>query len=433
MRTTVIKKGRLIDPKRDIDEVLDIRVGGGIVREISKDMSTGEEDLIVDAKDKIVSPGLIDMHCHLREPGREDEETIESGTLAAVTGGFTAVAAMPNTQPVTDNQAAVGFILKQASNAGYARVYPVGAVSIGLEGEQMTEIGDLVHAGAVAVTDDGNPIRSSLMMRRVLEYSRIFNIPVIDHCEDLSLSGEGVINEGIVATRLGLHGVPRIAEDIITMRDISLAAFTKGMLHIAHVSTASSVELIRKGKEDGVKVTVEVTPHHLILNEEAILGYDTNAKVNPPLRLEEDVKALREALADGTIDCIATDHAPHHYDEKEKEFNYAPFGMIGLDAALGLILTELVHPGLITWKQLIHRMSLRPAQILNVPGGTIDIGTPADITIIDPDLEWEIDPDKFFSKSKNSPFKGWKVKGRAVLTMVDGKIVWDIGKINKSC
>jgi dihydroorotase len=433
MQTTVIKKGRLIDPKRDIDEVLDIRVGGGIVREILKDISTSEEDLIVDAKDKIVSPGLIDMHCHLREPGREDEETIESGTLAAVAGGFTAVAAMPNTQPVTDNQAAVGFIIKQASNAGYARVYPVGAVSIGLEGEQMTEIGDLVHAGAVAVTDDGNPIRSSLMMRRVLEYSRIFNIPVIDHCEDLSLSNEGVINEGIVATRLGLQGVPRIAEDIITMRDISLAAFTKGLLHIAHVSTASSVELIRKGKEDGVRVTVEVTPHHLILNEEAILGYNTNAKVNPPLRLEEDVKALREALADGTIDCIATDHAPHHYDEKEKEFNYAPFGMIGLDAVLGLVLTELVHTGIITWKQLIQRMSLKPAQILNVPGGTIDIGSPADITIIDPDLEWEIDPDKFFSKSKNSPFKGWKVKGRAVLTMVDGKIVWDIGKINKSC
>ncbi len=433
MQTTVIKNGRLIDPKRGIDDVLDIRVGGGIVREVDKKISAGKKELVVDAKDRIVTPGLIDIHCHLREPGREDEETIESGTLAAAAGGFTAVAAMPNTQPVTDNQAAVGFIIKQALNAGYARVYPVGAVSIGLQGEQMTEIGDLVQAGAVAVTDDGSPIRSSLMMRRVLEYTRIFDIPVIDHCEDLSLSSEGVVNEGLVATRLGLHGVPRIAEDIITMRDISLAAFTGGKLHIAHVSTASSVELIRKGKEDGVRVTVEVTPHHLILNEQAVLGYNTNAKVNPPLRLEEDVRALREALADGTIDCIATDHAPHHYDEKEKEFNYAPFGMVGLDTALGLIITELVHTGVITWNQLIQRMSLRPAEILKVPGGTIDIGSPADITIIDPDMEWEIDPDKFFSKSKNSPFKGWKVRGRAVLTMVDGRIVWDIDEMDKSC
>ncbi len=431
MEKIVIRNGRLIDPLRDVDEVLDIRIGNGVVREIADNIEPGPDDRVVDARNKIVSPGLIDTHCHLREPGREDEETIKSGTRTAAAGGFTAVAAMPNTQPVTDNQAAVGFILKQASNAGYARVYPVGAVTIGLEGEQMTEIGDLVNAGAVAVTDDGRPIRDSLIMRRVLEYSRIFDIPVMDHCEDLSLSGEGVINEGIVSTRLGLAGTPRIAEDIFTMRDIAIAEYTKGKLHIAHVSTAKSAEMIRMGKERGVKLTAEVTPHHLILTEKAALDYNTNAKVNPPLRLEEDMEALREALVDGTIDCIATDHAPHHYDEKEKEFAYAPFGMVGLDTALGLIITELVEKGILDWKQMIQRMSLRPAQILNVPGGTIDVGSPADITIIDPDVEWEVDPKQFYSKSKNSPFEGWKLKGRAVLTLVGGRIVWDIEDVDK--
>jgi dihydroorotase len=431
MQTILIQKGRLIDPKRDIDTVMDIRVSGGIVREIAKKIEVEGKEHIIDARGKVVSPGLIDMHCHLREPGREDEETIETGTRAAAAGGFTAVAAMPNTQPVTDNQAAVGFILKQASNAGYARVYPVGAVTIGLEGEQMTEIGDLVNEGAVAVTDDGRPIKDSLVMRRVLEYTRVFNIPVIDHCEDLELSGDGVINEGIVSTRLGLPGTPRIAEDIMTMRDIEIAAFTKGKLHIAHVSTARSVEFIRRAKEEGVKISAEVTPHHLILTEESVLGYDTSAKVNPPLRLEEDVQALQTALIDGTVDCIATDHAPHHYDEKEKEFSYAPFGMIGLDTALGLIITELVHKGILDWSQLVQRMSLKPAQILNITGGTIDVGSPADITIIDPDMEWEVIADDFFSKSKNSPFVGWKLKGRAVLTMVNGKVVWDIDEKDK--
>jgi dihydroorotase len=431
MQTILIKKGRLIDPGRDVDDIVDIRVGGGIVREIADEIKAKKGEHVIDAAGMIVTPGLIDMHCHLREPGREDEETIESGTRTAVSGGFTAVAAMPNTQPVTDNQAAVGFIIKQASNAGYARVYPVGAVTIGLEGEQMTEIGDLVNAGAVAVTDDGKPIHNSLVMRRVLEYSRIFDIPVIDHCEDLSLSGEGVINEGIVATRLGLPGVPRIAEDIITIRDISIAEYTKGKLHVAHVSTARSAELIRKGKEKGVKLTAEVTPHHLILTDEAVLDYDTNSKVNPPLRLREDVEALREALADGTIDCIATDHAPHHYDEKEKEFSYAPFGMIGLDTALGLVITELVHTGVLDWKQMVQRMSSNPSRILNVPGGTLDIGSSADITVIDPEMEWEVDSNCFYSKSRNSPFEGWKLKGRAVLTMVEGKVVWDIDEIDK--
>jgi len=431
MQTILIQKGRLIDPKRNIDAVMDIRVSGGIVREIAKKIDGQGTEQIIDARGKIVSPGLIDMHCHLREPGREDEETIETGTRAAVAGGFTAVAAMPNTQPVTDNQAAVGFILKQASNAGHARVYPVGAVTIGLAGEQMTEIGDLVNAGAVAVTDDGEPIRSSLVMRRVLEYSRIFNIPVIDHCEDLELSGEGVVNEGVVSTRLGLQGIPRIAEDIMTMRDISISAFTRGRLHIAHVSTGRSVELIREAKEEGVRVTAEVTPHHLVLTEEAVLGYDTDAKVNPPLRLEEDMHTLREALADGTIDCIATDHAPHHYDEKEKEFNYAPFGMVGLDTALGLIITELIHKRILDWEQLIRRMSLEPSQILNIPGGTIDVGSPADITVIDPDMEWEVNPNDFYSKSRNSPFEGWKLKGRSVLTMVGGKVVWDLNERDK--
>ncbi len=431
MQKTVIKKGRLIDPGRGIDEILDIRVSGGTVRELSRDIKENDDDRVVDALGKIVSPGLIDIHCHLREPGREDEETIESGTLAAVGGGFTAVAAMPNTNPVTDNQAAVGFIIKQASNAGYARVYPVGAVTIGLEGEKMTEIGDLVNAGAVAVTDDGLPIRDSLMMRRVLEYSRIFNIPVMDHCEDLSLSGGGVLNEGIVSTRLGLQGSPRIAEDVMTMRDIALAEFTRGRLHLAHVSTARSIDMIRKAKEVGVRITAEATPHHLLMTEDAVLGYDTNAKVNPPLRLEEDRKALQEAIVDGTIDCIATDHAPHHYDEKEREFDYAPFGMVGLDTALGLMITGMIHQEVLDWTRLIRLMSRRPAEILDVPGGTLDVGSPADITIIDPELEWQVDASQFLSKSRNSPFEGWKLKGRAVLTMVRGKIVWEMIETDK--
>jgi dihydroorotase len=431
MDTILIRGGRVIDPGARLDEVVDIRVGGGIVREISRGAEVMEGEEMIDARDKIVCPGLIDMHCHLREPGREDEETIESGTRAAAAGGFTAVAAMPNTSPVTDNQAAVGFILKQASLAGYSRVYPVGAATIGREGERITEIGDLVNAGAVAVTDDGRPIKNSIIMRRVLEYSKIFDIPVIDHCEDLDLSRGGVVNEGIVATRLGLQGMPRIAEDIMTMRDISIASFTGGRLHVAHVSTARSVDLIRRAKEEGVRITAEVTPHHLILTEEAVLGYDTNAKVNPPLRLEEDVAALREGLGDGTIDCIATDHAPHHYDEKEKEFNYAPFGIVGLDTALGLVITELVDRGVMTWSQLIRRMSLRPAEILHITGGTIDVGSPADITVIDADYEWEVDSRRFYSKSRNTPFNGLKLKGRAILTMVGGRIVWDINGVEQ--
>lgn len=417
--------GHVIDPSQGIDEKRDLLIRAGRIAALEKNIPKEGKADVFDVTGFVVAPGLVDLHAHLREPGREDEETIESGSLAAASGGITSILAMPNTDPPTDNPAAVGFILKQAGKAGKARVYPVGAVTTGLKGETMSPIGEMVEAGAVAISDDGNPVHNSQIMRRVLEYTRIFDIPVIDHCEDPQLSQEGVMNEGIVATRMGLKGIPRAAEEVLVARDALISQLTGGKLHIAHVSTRGAAEIIRIAKHKGVRVTAEVTPHHLSLTEECVLGYNTNGKVNPPLRTMEDVLALREALREGTIDCIATDHAPHHYDEKEKEFNYAPFGMIGLETALAVGITFLVKEGVLTLSQLIDRMSTRPARIAGIEGGSLKKGRTADVVVFDPDHQWVVGKTGFLSRSSNSAFIGRELTGKNVMTILAGQVVWE--------
>jgi dihydroorotase len=381
---------------------------------------------IVDCDGMIVSPGFIDVHCHLREPGREDVETIATGARAAAAGGFTAVCAMPNTDPVTDNQAAVGFIARQAQRADAARVHVIGAISVGQKGETLAEFGEMVAAGAVAVSDDGKPVVSAQLMRTALEYARTFNIPVIDHCEEPTLAKGGAMNEGIVSARLGLRGIPSEAEEIMVIRDILLARRTGGHVHLAHVSTLGSVELIRWGKERGINVTAEVCPHHISLTEERVLGYDTNAKMNPPLRTAKDVEALRDAVKDGTIDMIATDHAPHHYDEKEREFADAPNGIVGLETALAVSVTNLVASGHIDFSTLVDKMSCAPARLFGLPGGTLTKGTIADVTVFDPGAEWEVDASKFLTKGRNTPYAGMRLKGRAKCTIVGGRLVYSL-------
>jgi dihydroorotase len=344
--------------------------------------------------------------------------------MAAAAGGFSAVCAMPNTDPVIDNQAAIGFIVSQAQRAGKARVYPIGAISLGQKGQQLAEFGELVGAGAVAVSDDGKPVVSSHLMRTALEYARTFGIPVADHCEDPTLSAGGAMHEGIVSTRLGLKGIPSAAEEIMVARDILLAEHTGGHVHLCHMSTRGSVDLIRRAKEKGIRVTAEACPHHFTLTHERCEGYDTNAKMNPPLREPEDREAIRQALRDGTIDVICTDHAPHHYDAKEREFDDAPNGIIGLETALGLAVTELVEPGLLTLCDLVNRMSTMPARIFKLPGGTLNPGAPADVTISDPKAMWTVNPAEFFSRSRNTPFGGRRLTGRAEVTIVRGQVVY---------
>jgi dihydroorotase len=370
-----------------------------------------------------VSPGFIDVHCHLREPGREEVETIASGARAAAAGGFTAVCAMPNTDPVTDNQAAVGFILSQARHAAAARVYPIGAISIGEKGETLAEFGEMVGAGAVAVSDDGKPVVSAQLMRTALEYAKTFGIPVADHCEEPTLAAGGAMNEGLTSARLGLRGIPAEAEEIMAIRDMLLARLTGGHIHLCHMSTRGSVELIRWGKERGINVTAEVCPHHLSLTDEAVEGYDTNAKMNPPLRTRADVEALQAAVKDGTIDVIATDHAPHHYDEKEREFADAPNGIVGLETALAVLVTSLVKPGIIDYPTLVEKMAVAPARVFKLPGGTLRRGTPADVTVFDPAAEWTVDPARFVSKGRNSPLAGATLTGRVLCTVVGGRVV----------
>jgi dihydroorotase len=347
VRPILIRGGRIIDPSRNTDEVSDLILADGRVQAAGHDLGHPDDALVLDASGKIVAPGLIDVHVHLREPGQEDIETVATGAMAAAAGGFSAVCAMPNTDPVTDNQAAVGFIVSQAQRAAKARVYPIGAVSLGQKGQQLAEFGELVGAGAVAVSDDGKPVASSHMMRTALEYARTFGIPVADHCEEPTLAAGGAMHEGIVSTRLGLKGIPAAAEEIMVARDILLSELTGGHVHLCHMSTRGSVELIRRAKEKGLRVTAEACPHHFTLTHEACEGYNTNAKMNPPLREPEDREAIRQAIRDGTIDVICTDHAPHHYDAKEREFDDAPNGIIGLETALGLALSELVAPGLL--------------------------------------------------------------------------------------
>jgi dihydroorotase len=424
MKPLLLAGGRVIDPSRGMDQVADVLIADGKIIAVQPNLTAPEAADRVNVRGLVVAPGLIDLHVHLREPGREDVETVASGARAGAAGGFTAVCPMPNTDPVTDNQAAVGFIVKQAAAAQAARVYPYGAVSLGQKGEQMAEFGELVGAGAVAVSDDGRPVVSSHLMRTALEYALTFGIPVADHCEDPALAHGGMMHEGIVSTRLGLRGIPAAAEEIMVARDIVLAELTGGHVHLCHMSTRGSVDLIRRGKEKGINVTAEVTPHHLSLTHLACDGYNTNAKMNPPLREAEDVAALRQALKDGTIDVIASDHAPHHYDAKEREFDDAPFGIVGLETALGLGLTELVEGGVLTLPELIKRMSTEPARIFHLPGGTLAPGGLADVVVFDPATRWEVDSARFRSKSRNSPFTGRTLAGRVARTIVGGRTVF---------
>ncbi len=424
-RPILLRGGRVIDPSRGLDETSDVLLQQGKIAAVGRNLGTPDGAEVVDATGKVVAPGLIDLHVHLREPGQEDLETVASGAMAAAAGGFTAVCAMPNTDPVTDNQAAVGFIVSQAQRAGTARVYPIGAVSLGQKGQQLAEFGELVGAGAVAVSDDGKPVASSHLMRTALEYARTFGIPVADHCEEPTLAAGGVMHEGIVSTRLGLKGIPAASEELMVARDILLAELTGGHVHLCHMSTRGSVELIRRAKEQGLRVTAEACPHHFTLTHEACEGYDTNAKMNPPLREPEDRDAIREALRDGTIDVICTDHAPHHYDAKEREFDDAPNGIIGLETALGLAISELVEGGVVDLPTLVTRMSTTPARVFNLPaGGTLAPGAAADVVVIDPAARWVVDPDTFYSKSRNTPFGGRQLRGRADLTIVRGEVVY---------
>jgi len=418
----LIKNGHIIDPANKVDEKLDLLVADGKVSKIAKPGSipaNGAE--VIDAAGQLVVPGLIDMHVHLREPGFEYKETIATGTASAKAGGFTAVCCMPNTDPVNDNRSITEYIIAQAAKEASARVHPIGAITKGSKGEELAEMGELCSAGCVGVSDDGRPVMSAAIMRRAMEYSRAFDIAVLSHCEDAGLSAKGVMNEGFVATELGLRGIPNAAEDVMTGRDLSLAELTGARVHICHVSTAGAVRMIREAKQRGVKVTAETCPHYFTLTDEAVRGYNTLAKMNPPLRTADDVAAVRQGLKDGTIDAIVTDHAPHAEDEKAVEFDMAPFGIVGLETSVGLSL-KLVQDGILTLSQLIERMSTTPAKILKLAQGTLSIGADADITIIDHEAAWTVDAAQLRSKSKNTPFHGWKLKGRAVRTIVGGRL-----------
>ncbi len=421
----LLKGGRVVDPARRVDAILDLLLDDGRVAEQSEKIrSKGAE--VVDATGLVVCPGFIDMHTHLREPGREDRETIATGTRAAAAGGFTAVCAMPNTEPVNDSAGITRAILDKAGTEGVVRVWPIGAISKGSRGEELAEFGDLREAGCVAVSDDGRPVASAQLMRRALEYARAFGLTVIDHCEEPNLTHGFAMNEGPVATWLGLRGYPPVAETLVVERDIHLAEITGGKLHIAHLSTAGAVEAVRRGKARGVKVTAEVTPHHLLLTDELVRqsGYDTATKMNPPLRSEADRRAVVEGLRDGTIDCIATDHAPHGVDDKKVEYDQAANGIVGLETAVALCLDRLLRGGVIDLSRLVAAFSTNPARILGLPGGTLKPGAPADVTILDLDRRFKVNPERFESKGRNTPFSNWQLTGRAVLTIVGGRRVF---------
>jgi dihydroorotase len=428
----LLKNVHVVDPAAGRNGRCDLLIAHGRVKQIGRDLPANGARVVELPANVVVTPGLIDIHVHLREPGQEHKETVATGTAAAVAGGFTAVACMPNTDPINDNAAVTEFILKKAASANLARVYPIGAVSLGSRGDQLAEIAELHAAGCVAITDDGRPVATALLMRRALEYATMVGIPVIDHCEDPSLKGDGVAHEGRVAAMLGLKGLASAAESIMVERDISIAEMTGGHIHIAHMSARQSLRAVRTGKERGIKVTAEVTPHHFVLTDEAIRGrggYDTNAKMNPPLREEADRAAMFEGLVDGSIEVIATDHAPHHSDEKSLEFDRAPFGIVGLETAVPLCLDRLVHTGAIGLPRLVELLSTNPARVLNLPGGSIREGEPADLTILAPDLDVTIDAARLVSKSKNTPFDGWTLKGGVAATLVDGRVVYTNGAL----
>ena len=418
----LIKGGRVIDPSQGLDDTLDVLVENGIVKEIGTGLAVPAGVEIVDAAGKYVVPGLIDMHVHLRDPGLEYKEDIVSGTRAAAAGGFTSICCMPNTKPTIDNKAIASYIINKAKTEGCANVFPVGSITYGLNGDRLSEMGELKEAGCVAVSDDGKPVNNPELMRRALEYARGMGIMVITHAEELSLVGAGVMNEGFTSTEIGLKGIPRIAEDIATARDVMLAEYTHSPIHIAHVSTEGSVRVIREAKGRGVRVTCETAPHYFTLTDDAVRGYNTNAKMNPPLREAADVAAIKAGLKDGTIDAIATDHAPHHLDEKDVEFDAAMNGIIGLETSLPLSL-KLVADGVLTLDKLIEKMSCNPSNILGLQRGTLRVGSAADITVIDPIAQWTVVADKLASKSKNSPFLGWNLTGAAACTVLAGRIV----------
>jgi dihydroorotase len=420
MSVTCIRNGRVIDPSQGIDRIADVWVQGGRIHGIGPHPLTA--DHTIDAAGHIVCPGLIDMHVHLREPGRLEDETIATGTAAALAGGVTSVACMPNTEPALDSQAAAEFVILQAARAGHANVFPIGAITKGRQGVELAEMGGLVEGGAVAFTDDGSPVMSAEIMRRALEYSKMFNRAILSHCEDLELTRGGVMHEGAVSLALGLRGMPAAAEEIHVYRDIALAEVTGGRVHILHVSTAGSVDLIRQGKARGVRVTGEACPHHFTLTDESLRGFDSHYKMAPPLRTQRDADALIAGLKDGTLDVLATDHAPHAAEKKLREFDQAPNGIIGLETFLPICVKGLIEPGHLTWPQMIDKMTRQPAQVLGIDRGTLRTGAVADIAILDPDTLYTIDPSTFRSKSRNCPFAGWQVRGRATCVLVAGVV-----------
>ncbi|HVO27152.1 MAG TPA: dihydroorotase [Candidatus Margulisiibacteriota bacterium] len=425
MSTTIIRGGTVVDPANHLNGCRDLVIQEGVVTAIADANGSHEtsDAECIDATGCLVVPGLIDIHVHLREPGYEYKETVETGTRAAVAGGFTAVACMANTNPVNDSAAVTDYIRDKAAAAGLARVFPIGAVSKGLQGEELAEIGEMHRAGIVAVSDDGMPIMNGGLMRRALEYTAMFGLPVIVHEEERTIAADGVMNEGSLSLRLGLKGVPAAAEEAMVGRDIALLERTGGRLHIAHLSTAGSVQLVRAAKQRGLPVTAEVTPHHFTLTEAAVDGYNANAKMNPPLRTQHDVDAVRQGLADGTIDVIATDHAPHHRDEKDVEFDQAANGIVGLETALPLALRLVEETG-IPLETIVAALTVNPARVLNLPHGTLSVGAPADVTVIDAQRRWTVEAARFRSKSRNTPFDGMQMQGQAILTMVGGRIVY---------
>ncbi len=427
MGTIQISGGRIIDPSQELDQVGDLWIGRGRILEMGGGYE--EAELVIDARGMIVCPGLIDIHVHLREPGNEEDETIATGAAAALAGGVTSVACMPNTIPAIDTQAAAEFVVLQAQRARQANVYPVGAVSKGRQGLELAALGQLVEGGAVAFTDDGAPVASASLMRRALEYSKMFDRVIMQHCQVPELTENGVMNEGFESMRLGLGGMPAAAEDIMVARDIRLAEITGGRIHIQHISTARSVELVREGKRRGVKVTAEACPHHFSLTDECLRSYDSNFKMNPPLRTWSDVEAVIGGLKDDTIEFLCTDHAPHAAEKKAREIDKAPFGIVGLETLIPICVLSLIEPGHLTWPQMLKKLTSNPAQLLGIPKGTLRPGADADVTIIDPEVAWKIDPTEFRSKSRNTPYGGWDVRGRAHTVLVGGEVRFSRGGI----
>jgi dihydroorotase len=423
-----LRGGRVLDPARGIDTVQDLWIENGIIAGLGEDapaaLRNRKDVEIVDVKDAVVCPGLVDIHVHLREPGQEEKETIETGTRAAARGGFTTVACMPNTTPPLDDRPRVEYVVRRAKESGFSRVLPIAAVTIGQMGESLVEFEDLVDAGAVAFTDDGKPVRNAEIMRRALELTKPLGVPVIQHAEDPDLKGSGVMHEGWISTRIGLKGIPDIAESVMVARDALLAEVTGGRVHVAHMSAARTVEVLRQAKVRGIAMTGETTPHHLVLTDEAVATYDTNTKMNPPLRTARDRDALIAGVIDGTIDCLATDHAPHTDIEKDGDFDAAPFGIVGLETALGLYMRALVEPKHLSLGDLILKMTRNPLRVLGRDGGTLVAGSPADVTVFDPAQRWTVRAGEFASKSRNMPFEGWELPGRILVALVGGRVTY---------